>query len=83
MVEVLPHGEECRRLRVRAGGQGGEILARILRDADSKRLPVRLECLKWNPAVALYRRHGFVVTYDSETHFHMERPALTFGHDSA
>ena len=54
-------------------GIGGEILARILRDADSKRLPVRLECLKWNPALALYRRHGFVVTHDSETHLFMER----------
>jgi GNAT superfamily N-acetyltransferase len=59
-------------------GIGTEVLARILGDADSKRLPVRLECLKWNPALSLYKRHGFVVTHDSDTHFFMERPA----HDS-
>ena len=54
-------------------GVGTEVLAQILRDADSKNLPVRLECLKWNPALSLYKRFGFVVTHDSETHFHMER----------
>src|SRR5450759_614042 len=59
-------------------GIGSEVLAMILRDADSKHRPVRLECLKWNPALSFYKRHGFVVTHESDTHFFMERPA----HDS-
>ncbi|TAK45955.1 MAG: N-acetyltransferase [Betaproteobacteria bacterium] len=56
-------------------GIGSEVLTMILRDADSKHLPVRLECLKWNPALRFYKRHGFVVTHESEAHFFMERPS--------
>src|SRR5260221_6353057 len=32
-------------------GIGTEVLTGILREADAKGLPVRLRCLKWNPAV--------------------------------
>src|SRR6266581_3241140 len=56
-------------------GIGTEVLTRILRETDAKGLPVRLRCLKWNPAVTLYKRHGFVVTSESDTHFLMERRA--------
>ncbi len=56
-------------------GIGTEVLVRILSEAHAKRLPVRLRCLKWNPALALYRRHGFVVTGETDTHFQMERAA--------
>ena len=43
-------------------GVGGEILRPILADATNRNLPVRLECLKWNPALGFHRlpvkRHG-------------------------
>lgn len=60
--------------RFQRRGIGTQVLGPILRDADARRLPVRLECLRWNPAFALYRRHGFVVTQESDLHYFMERP---------
>jgi GNAT superfamily N-acetyltransferase len=54
-------------------GIGTEVLMKILRKAEARHLPVRLQCLKWNPALSLYRRHGFVVTGETDTHFQMER----------
>jgi RimJ/RimL family protein N-acetyltransferase len=59
-------------------GIGTEVLMKIVSEANAKRLPVRLRCLKWNPALALYKRHGFAVTGETDTHFQMERPP----HDS-
>jgi GNAT superfamily N-acetyltransferase len=56
-------------------GIGTEVLARVLSDASAKHLPVRLQVLKWNPALSLYKRHGFVVTGETDTHFQMERAA--------
>ena len=53
-------------------GIGSHILATILRDAKTRELPVRLRCLKWNPALSLYKRHGFEVTGDTDTHYLME-----------
>lgn len=54
-------------------GVGGEVLAPILRDADAKGVTARLECLKWNPAVALYQRHGFRIVREDDVHYFMER----------
>jgi ribosomal protein S18 acetylase RimI-like enzyme len=54
-------------------GVGAAVLRPILLDAAERKLPVRLECLKWNPALSFYKRHGFVVTGESEIHFFMER----------
>ncbi len=56
-------------------GIGTEVLRRILSEAQAKRLPVRLQFLKWNPVASLYKRHGFAVTGETETHFVMERAA--------
>jgi GNAT superfamily N-acetyltransferase len=56
-------------------GIGTDVLLQILRGADAKRLPVRLQCLKWNPVLSLYKRHGFVVIGETDTHFQMERGA--------
>ena len=55
-------------------GIGSNVLRPILVNADAKELPVRLECLKWNPALAFYRRHGFIITGENDIHFFMERP---------
>jgi ribosomal protein S18 acetylase RimI-like enzyme len=38
-----------------------------------------LQCLKWNPACNLYRRHGFRVVAETEHHFVMERSAAPKG----
>ena len=54
-------------------GIGTRILRHCLSLADELHLPVCLEHLKWNPVGALYRRHGFVVTGESENHWLMER----------
>jgi ribosomal protein S18 acetylase RimI-like enzyme len=54
-------------------GIGSEVFEPILRDAESRNLPVRLECLKWNPALSFYKRHGFMVTGETEIHLLMER----------
>ena len=63
--------------RCQSQGIGSEALAPILRDADAKGLTVRLECLKWNPAISLYRRHGFRVVGETQLHYAMERaPAV-------
>ncbi|HEY4201613.1 MAG TPA: GNAT family N-acetyltransferase [Devosiaceae bacterium] len=55
-------------------GLGTRILVHALDQADAIGRPVRLEYLKWNPVGSLYRRHGFVDTHMTETHFHLERP---------
>jgi GNAT superfamily N-acetyltransferase len=54
-------------------GIGGEVLRPILANATDRKLPVRLECLKWNPALSFYRRHGIEPTHESETHVFLER----------
>jgi GNAT superfamily N-acetyltransferase len=54
-------------------GIGAKVLASAIEMAAAKKLPVRLECLKWNPAISLYKRAGFVVTRESDIHFFMER----------
>lgn len=54
-------------------GIGSEVLRPILLEADERDLRIRLECLKWNPALAFYKRHGFVVTGESDIHYLMER----------
>jgi GNAT superfamily N-acetyltransferase len=55
-------------------GIGSQVLASLLSKAGRNSLPVRLQCLKWNPVISLYRRHGFVVTHENETHYFMEHP---------
>lgn len=54
-------------------GIGTEVLRRVLSEARSKSLPVRLQFLKWNPVGTLYKREGFTVTGETETHYQMER----------
>jgi ribosomal protein S18 acetylase RimI-like enzyme len=53
-------------------GIGTGILQRTLDDAASLRVPVRLDVMKANPdAQRLYRRLGFAVEGESQTHFRM------------
>lgn len=57
-------------------GLGTAILRELLADAQSRRVPVRLQVLRVNPARALYERLGFAVYEETPTHFRMRwRPA--------
>lgn len=60
--------------RFQRQGIGTRVLEPILRDADARKRPVRLECLRWNPAFSLYERHGFRVVRETDAHYFMERP---------
>ena len=52
-------------------GLGSRIIEDVLAEAASADMPVRLKVLKVNPAHGLYRRLGFVVESESDTHLLM------------
>jgi ribosomal protein S18 acetylase RimI-like enzyme len=52
-------------------GIGSAVLRDLLARAQARRLPVRLQVMKVNPARGLYERLGFVVTEETATHFRM------------
>lgn len=54
-------------------GIGSTLLDRVLKEADEKQMPVRLEYLKWNPVGELYKRNGFEITHEDQFHYFMER----------
>lgn len=54
-------------------GIGTEVLREVIRQADAGELSIKLEHLKGNPVGSLYRRHGFVVTAESESHYFLVR----------
>ena len=56
-------------------GIGAKLIAGILAQADERNIPVRLNCLKVNPARSLYERLGFRVVGGDEFRHHMERAA--------
>jgi len=59
--------------RYQGRGLGSRILEHALAQADAANLPVRLEYLKWNPVGTLYKRYGFFVTHETDSHFFLER----------
>jgi len=56
-------------------GIGTSVLVEILNDCDAKGMKVILEYLHWNPVGSLYKRHGFKITSENDTHYFMEREA--------
>jgi GNAT superfamily N-acetyltransferase len=64
-------------------GIGSEVFRSILHKAERRSLPVRLECLRWNRALSFYKRHGFIVTGETEIHFLMERHPKTMTANNA
>ena len=56
-------------------GIGTHLLSRLCDHARQLGLPVRLRVLRVNPAQALYRRLGFAVVQETDTHLYMERTA--------
>src|SRR5213078_2380910 len=66
-VEVAPPHQ--------ARGIGSRLLRRVLADADSEGLPVRLRVLRASRARRLYERLGFTVEGSTDTHLLMVRDA--------
>ena len=64
-------------------GIGTAVLRRVLAEAEAGGWPVRLEYLKWNPVGSLYRRHGFVVVDESDSHYFLVRAAKGDGASEA
>lgn len=52
---------------------GSVVLRRVIQQADSDGVPIRLQVLKTNPAKRLYDRFGFEVVGETTTHYVMER----------
>lgn len=53
-------------------GIGTRLVRELLSEARSSGMPIRLRVFKVNPAQELYRRLGFAVTGETETHVLME-----------
>ena len=58
----------------RGHGIGTRLLGDVLARADAAGLSVRLHVEPWNPALALYRRHGFRVLEERGIYLFLERP---------
>ncbi len=57
----------------RRAGIGTALLKAILAEADQAGKPVRIHVERFNPALHLYERLGFVKTADTGVYFRMER----------
>ncbi len=57
----------------RRKGLGSTVLSEFLGSCDRARRSVKLEYLKWNPVVSLYKRHGFEVVSENDIHYFMVR----------
>ena len=55
-------------------GIGSQLIGRLLTEAKSARLPLRLRVLRVNPAFALYQRMGFRVIEATPERYFMEHP---------
>jgi ribosomal protein S18 acetylase RimI-like enzyme len=58
----------------RARGIGSELIVDLLNTCHNLRKPLGLRVLRTNPAQRLYRRLGFRVIGETETHIYMEAP---------
>ena len=56
-------------------GVGGQVLGRLLLDADRRGLPVSVGALRGSDSNRFYRRHGFVQVSESEWDIEYLRPA--------
>jgi ribosomal protein S18 acetylase RimI-like enzyme len=62
-IELAPEAQ--------GAGMGREIVGSILSEAAQRRLPVRLQVFRQNPARRLYERLGFHVVRETATHVEM------------
>ena len=61
----------------RRHGLGTQVLLHALGLADENGVESRVECLKWNPAISLYARNGFLVVGENDIHRFLVRPVHT------
>ena len=54
-------------------GIGSYLLSSVLENSDKTGLLAKLVVLKVNPAISLYRRHGFKIVDSNEYQYLMER----------
>jgi ribosomal protein S18 acetylase RimI-like enzyme len=54
-------------------GIGTYLIRNIIQEAEKRKIPIRIQTLKVNPARELYERLGFRITGSTETHYLMER----------
>ena len=54
-------------------GIGSDLIRKLVSKSEAQAIPIRLSVLIQNPAVSLYKRLGFEVISQSETHFTMLR----------
>ena len=70
-----PHEIQLHNIMIAPEFQGRGLGTAVLRDflaaAQARRVPVRLQVMKVNPARRLYERLGFTVTEETPTHFRM------------
>lgn len=52
---------------------GGDLLRDLIQKCVRKKVPLRLQVLKTNPALRLYRRLGFATTGEDQMYIQMER----------
>jgi ribosomal protein S18 acetylase RimI-like enzyme len=57
----------------RGGGIGGGLIRDLIAECSQKKVRLRLQVLKTNPAAHLYERLGFVRTGEDGMHFQMEK----------
>ncbi|MFA6522124.1 MAG: GNAT family N-acetyltransferase [Patescibacteria group bacterium] len=53
-------------------GIGTKLLGSLIQEANTKKIPVRLQVLKANRAIDLYKKFGFEEVGENDTHFEME-----------
>ncbi len=58
----------------RNAGIGSRLIRDLAEEAEKMGLPLRLHVAKFNRAIRLYGRLGFILIGDTGTHFFMERP---------
>lgn len=69
ILEVLPE--------FRGRGVGSSALAALCEQADARSQAIELHVLPGNPAIRLYRRHGFQLAGQPGFHLRMTRPAAS------
>jgi GNAT superfamily N-acetyltransferase len=58
-------------------GIGSHFMTLLVKEADSKGVPVLLEVIKINPVQALYSRFGFSIIGETRTHYQMKKEPKT------
>jgi GNAT superfamily N-acetyltransferase len=78
-IQVVARGPDCIQLlqifilpEYQRRGIGSKLIERLLAEARSAQLPLRLRVLRVNPACALYQRMGFKVVETTPERYFME-----------